>query len=832
MTFKKTYTENPFIDEIIYHTKIMTFYTVLKDQEEADANETVESAQESIMYIAAMRDKESFEMFKYTREDLIAAGITETHTKEFPNGQVNYCLENIRNIPTSLRSTVLAIAKKRVIETYEEKNNYYRMLNGKPNVGEEGLMIVSNKLNDPNLSIDLSRPIHEMTDSEITVLDELGVVDDLIEQYPDKKYLRHLGGKKIDIVTARTASKFDILYVPAIDFADLRQRFIDNIEQMRYYTIRCLYSEAFKLGSEEFYDKFMMLFIVLQSAISLLSETQVAIANRDVYDVRCIQYIFSSYGIPYYQEIPVKYQINMMKNLNKLIKYKATGMNMIDICSLFGFPDIQVFKYYILKDRNIDPESGEFIYSYDADGNENLDAEYDLKFIRVPLEDNLDSYIKDSNNYFSYQQITGGDRYWDENGTLTDEVKAEILKKEFNIMRSKYFSIDTTCEMTEIAFELPYFFNMLYDDVHLEEKLTMSVPYIANNTSFKFNDLFVMIFALGYLYNGLEDTIMDTNGKVLSIMGFNFKENMNDIANHLLDKGYTLADLGIEDFQIPNASIMTYNQLLEIFTTNKRIHDHVTEQIMNADDKHIFDIYTDIYKSLMIMDFTNHYFKIGEREDGTPIIAPTYTKWMETRDTILYNILVDIANIQPKEIKNPNGPGMIRDYSERRREIDKYLQAIVETMQQFIDSDKYSFVYSNIPGETAEYIQRYVIKVISFFKSYKVDLVGMNTIYTIDDKFNNFMRAIDQIHHMDVTYHKTESMTPQEIQSFLARTKYTEKITTLDQAYIQAHRKAITLLEDLLQPITKENISIIGKPTYKEGMYVKEVFTYASRIVD
>ena len=34
---------------------------------------------------------------------------------------------------------------------------------------------------------------------------------------------------------------------------------------------------------------------------------------------------------------------------------------MIDICSLFGFDDVKVFGYYLMKDRSIDPETKEYI---------------------------------------------------------------------------------------------------------------------------------------------------------------------------------------------------------------------------------------------------------------------------------------------------------------------------------------------------------------------------------------------------------------------------------------------------------------------------------------
>ena len=63
------------------------------------------------------------------------------------------------------------------------------------------------------------------------------------------------------------------------------------------------------------------------------------------------KYIFESNGVKYFDDIPLKYQIALVKNLNKLIKFKSTDKCIVDIISIFGINNIEVFKYYIMKDR-------------------------------------------------------------------------------------------------------------------------------------------------------------------------------------------------------------------------------------------------------------------------------------------------------------------------------------------------------------------------------------------------------------------------------------------------------------------------------------------------
>ena len=86
----------------------------------------------------------------------------------------------------------------------------------------------------------------------------------------------------------------------------------------------------------------------------MLSEISSLIINRQIFDSRCIQWIFESYGVPFYGDIPLKYLKIMLKNLNNLLKYKSSVKNMIDICKLFGFNDIRILNYYLFKQRNID----------------------------------------------------------------------------------------------------------------------------------------------------------------------------------------------------------------------------------------------------------------------------------------------------------------------------------------------------------------------------------------------------------------------------------------------------------------------------------------------
>ena len=63
----------------------------------------------------------------------------------------------------------------------------------------------------------------------------------------------------------------------------------------------------------------------------------------------------------YYKSIPLKYQKRIAKNLNKLIHNKSSARGMFDIVNLFGVENLTIFRYFILRDRQLD-RWGNFVY--------------------------------------------------------------------------------------------------------------------------------------------------------------------------------------------------------------------------------------------------------------------------------------------------------------------------------------------------------------------------------------------------------------------------------------------------------------------------------------
>ena len=524
---------------------------------------------------------------------------------------------------------------------YEELNNYYRAMMGLPPLDKDGNIMIDtlihswddtsnqfkefgskfiNRIPDSIYpEIHWKQELYQFDSYDIAILNQYGIIDDWIEScgadinQPRYRYLKYLGDNALDVYTCSKAFNFQLIGIPTINDSEFKRKFLDTYNVNRDYVIRTVYSDAYKFQSD-YYNKFIIIFILINTIMDCLTSIPDYIIDREIFDSRCIKYLFESFGIPYYSEIPVKYQKAMLKNLNILIKYKSSTRNMVDICSLFGFSDVKVFGYYLFKQRMIDSNTGEYefdednditydlsklyvrdvtgtiedyngvrytklldyrhydankytktimcededgnlkekviinndadVYILDKDTNDFIplkDVDYftkvkaetipaELKFIKVPVNESLSEYKNDPDYTIPYDEIV----YQDEGNTWDADEQHEdlynkLLNHEFNAVKTKYISVETVTEMTELSFQVSYFYNMLFDNIYSEDSLTVEIPYIKIGHKFRFMDVVCYLFSLMYLYNGLEDNIMYSPTQILYIKGYNFNTDLNEV---------------------------------------------------------------------------------------------------------------------------------------------------------------------------------------------------------------------------------------------------------------------------------------------------------------
>ena len=182
--------------------------------------------------------------------------------------------------------------------------------------------------------------------------------------------------------------------------------------------------------------------------------------------------------------------------------------------------------------------------------------------------------------------------------------------------------------------------------------------------------------------------------QAMDVMGFNFDVDISKLAEYVAEKGFTLEELGVSNFQIPESGIFTYNQIIEIYTNNKNIYKHVVNEMVNANDKNMYDIYRTIFQSLYVTKLHFDYFC----KDG--IKPKTYSEFLSISNSSLYDVVLECK--------------MIKDEEERKNLISKKINTIVENIYVYLDEDMFSHIFHGIPTASMDYIRQYLFQVLNF----------------------------------------------------------------------------------------------------------------------
>ncbi len=201
----------------------------------------------------------------------------------------------------------------------------------------------------------------------------------------------------------------------------------------------------------------------------------------------------------------------------------------------------------------------------------------------------------------------------------------------------------------------------------------------------------------------------------------------------------------------------------------------------------------------MIHDENMEFFR---KSDNT--LAVSYSDFLNDRDIILYNLAQEIKSIPALDTKQTT--------------IIDTINYTIMAINEYIDTDDYKYLFSDLPTESAIAIQKYIYKVINFFKSYKIDIFSINNIYKLDDESGK-ANIIDKM-FINAISTKFDSLPYYD--------QYTSLITTMNREdiikYLDYLKKTINLTyTEQIQPT--ENISIMGASiNYTDVSIFNEIF--------
>ena len=642
----------------------------------------------------------------------------------------------------------------------------------------------------------------------------------------------------------------------------IEDRFMELYSINRQLYVNKTYQEFF-VESGDYYDQMMILIILAQTFNDLVVEVPEWYIRRDIFDIRSCRYFLETNGVAYFNIIPLKYQIRIVKNLNKLIKYKSSTKNIHDILDVFDVKGMEIFKYWIYKkfvgtsdstpvpdpDEGEDDEDEDVIvetiddgtfnfgdidegdetavgdydfgelgtstskataavddYDFNFLGEENNldplnpdipddpvpDDQYELEFIKSPIEESYDDYIRNSSYRDDYYSVTTQDKFWN-GGNNEEYIKKKILAEDFTIHGTKFMGVEYNIPMDEYLYQMEYFLGLLLNSNVDTSDIVVNIPTINDLVSFKVSHLFLFLMILTAAYNrddnddstiiryenvwqGTEPTIdptddhFDWKKKVIPEV-FIRKEGRVHAYNVLVDKEALIEtlrkrhshlrfgdsdnfdlnpvyigddeykartdewinDMGVFDFLTPDHIDNTID-LMDTYKANKVCHDKLKELMLNADNEDDLKTYQYVYQELYTVGFDAEIYKLS---DGS--YANDLVDLLRDKNYVLYQKYYDIMNESSIESRQDVIRGVMND--------------ILDTLDYYLGVEGLEYIFSFTSVESFESIVQYLNLMIGFFKSYKVYFLDPYIAFHANDKLENTAKAIDVVREWEFDYY-------------------------------------------------------------------------------
>lgn len=655
------------------------------------------------LFIVSKRGQLNFDVIRSFDEEILnKAGLI--------GDQVYPMLVDKNKIPVSYRANLVELYRQRMIERdpvtghytyYQEENNYYRMLAGLPDVGDSDYIYVTKLNSDWPTNI----PVHEMTIAQRLDMEKQGYLAELVAAHPDKKYLQYLGKKNIDIFNARVAERFDILHCQS-DNSTFESDFKTIYGRNKMMVNRVYYSDAYRKSSN-LYENFLAMCILFMTMLQMGYKYLETDTSRDFYDTESLKYIYDSYQVPFYSEIPLEYHVRIVKQMNRLIAYKGSSTVFFDLFDLFDSGSMNIYSYYMTKTHRFD-EKGLPIFAKKEDGTPDYEAMYEVKFSKVKLFNDPALEIADPTNNVGYYDLVNTDPYWINDQQLLEK----IYRENYNYMESKYIGIQTILDILSTTYENAYFIKMLQDNKAAMQSI--SVRWSATSSNVSIFDFFIYMAALYCKKFGYEGNIDPSLAFTAKVLGYNFKDHLKNFQDHIMKDPTLSKDSNLYRL-ISTMNVNSLNSVNQTFANITDLRKYLVTRFSNAHSREEYFLYRDLYDILLTSENIKDSFT---KVDGS--LASTYEDMLADTNADLYSryALLD------------------------EESIDDEIRLVIMQLEKSIPSVRN---LDSIFGLDVNSLIDSLFKILNFFKSEKAELVGYNIVFVMSLRGVNFFKMIDLI---------------------------------------------------------------------------------------
>lgn len=759
---------------------------VFKSVTQANANETSTSRLAGDQYVEAKLNTGNF--------DTIATGTIPLDILHkvgiFDEYVIKMINENKYVIPDRLHKSIWELHRQYVIDNYEEQNNYYRMLYGLPNIGNNDIYISPSDLATFGYTIDSQddydndrlenlTPLHKLPSTVLLSMEVSGYLDELYNEYSsdpnyDARYIKHLGLKKIEPVIARMAGQYELLYVPITDNATRFTRdFTNYYEEARQYFLNQIYN--FHYNTEyKFYEGYIGFFIMVMAIQRTINSLFEVVVQRDFYDIETCRTFLEAYGVPFVKTFTFNQQITLVKNLNILLMEKCTTTVLYDLLDILEYDRFNLSKYLLVKQhktvqahnweeprpffsyKTILDEKGSFIYEL------NKSNMYDYYFIKNDIND-VDTTLVDINDpsSFQYKEITEDDAFWIED----DELIEKLQQDEINFVETKYAAVSITKKMYEIVFEHVYLQKMICDKGSETSKIMLEMPLI-NKAPLSLLEIEVVLICLLCRYNHISPDLLISPSKQLAVLGFNFDADLEAIKKDILDHPRIYSPELVK--YIDNIVFNSVSDVNKMYGNVRTLATMLIEGMDKTNSEQVYHAYRKLYNVLLITDVHNEVFTLSNGE--LPI---SYLDWLNEKNNRVYNYIIGLD----------------------RTEILDKINYITTKMISWFTNAKY-LDYLN-PDDTE--ILHGILKILRWFKSYTIEIKDIDVIFIFDSKYHTAMKMLSRMwFHEHITVRELDLGFHEWVQSISKYLKFPEFRNT----FLDVMKETVRLkVKDNSQPI-------------------------------
>lgn len=355
------------------------------------------------------------------------------------------------------------------------------------------------------------------------------------------KYYRWLLNEyNIDPLVSRTAEDYSILTsINKYDNNNIavlkgyqEELFLKCYKESLFYWNNVTRTKSFQnddlfRGFSEVY----LLFSAIQKYISYRMKNQFDVDTFTKF--QCKNYFISN-GVDYFDDLPLIFQRRLIKLLNDLQRDKGDDTIFKYIKEILAINNLNIYRYTLAKVQD-----------------------KDLIFYKIPYEEELNT---SKNETYTFEEITENDPYWRAS-------KDEVLYQTFNILDTKYISIEYVVDLIKNGKMLSYFMYLLNDSMlqNKKDNLNTSLKFINTNIStnpIKLYDAIMALYSLFYTYikndnfsdlnnpadkidkdgdgyylnNNIKEKIIDdnySNPLIVNIYGYNNYINNNEVLDKI-----------------------------------------------------------------------------------------------------------------------------------------------------------------------------------------------------------------------------------------------------------------------------------------------------------